>query len=1157
MEDYKAEKPGISRDRAGYGITGFFVILGICAAVLAIIVLFSGNANAELNVTVGDKAPSFIGPSSEAVCMLNITMNNNSMGINNSVDSIKITIHNDTGFGNITKLAALSGTEGSGVSIYKESGQTPEFQLGEDTLVGIPGQWNGTGPFWDVLITFSSTITVPNSSFDPLLYVIIRSSDEISDLDMFNVSINASGVNSTFGVAPLVTAASSPITADTLPPAFTGKVVDDALLPYVYYDPSTDIIYYGDDMTSSQALVVRLTGVSDVLSGVANTTFPGLLGNNGTVVTTAPFSYRYDIEANDTSSGLYYIKVYDNVGNYLEVNLSIQRDITAPAITGVDVIELSDYLYFDVGSRILYYGNEMGQSQDFYVYMIAPNDDESGLWGMRHPVNLGTGQDVKTDLPYNITFTVYSSDSSEEPLNFSIHDKVNNSYQWSMEILRDVTPPTAVLLINETSSYLHTSQNTLYYGGNMDALEPFFLEVSGVDDDLAGFSNAEFPGIFDRPSEFLGSQDVPYEYKVNRSNRISGGYEIVVRDRVFNSLSLSLYLVRDIIIPSGFFDISEDSNYIHFNSESKLLYYGDKMSSTQLFEINIKIGEDADSGFGGVIFPDFAGQNTTITTSPHSFAYEIKADTEYHGILRISLFDNVGNILNFEIELIQDNKVPVAGSINIGKDSENLYYSSENSILYYSPLPGVPAKFLVELINFDDLDSGISHARFPMLVNNTGVNMTGYLRNDYTLSGELLGDRDLTMTVFDLCGNSASVVVHLVADSNPPSYKEFTLEEDAGGLYFNKSTRYLYISVLESDDMFTVIVSNITDELSGVKYVLIPPIEGITGGRKILENDNFTEEFHLPYNEMLEGTYTFKILDNVNNVLTIDLVLVLKDNLIAPSVESVMEENGTIIDENGNVSFSLSGVDSPFELELYYKIKGGAWTRLGKCRAGEIKNFSIKMFTSLELAQPGFSSSIEFKVSDPLSNTATTRTIVVQVPDIEEETEEEEPILGSFVILVAFLILIIILFGSLFLWILPHKGDPPKAKEMMYSEKDMEAPEVKSISPEVLSLELETKEETEDEETEEDEEYECPDCGASLREEDNECPSCGAEFEEEEEEDFELDMDEGEGDSEDEESWDSDDFEDEADEDFEDDDDFELDMDEDEDEDYIYEDDDE
>jgi len=1151
MEDHEAEKPGISKGRAGYEI---IKILGICTAVLAILVLFSGDAEAELNVTAGDRAPAYIGPSSEAVCMLNITVNNNSLGDTNSIDFINITIHNESSFDNITNLAALSGSVGSGVSIYLESGQTPEFQQDEDSITGVPGQWYGNGPYWNVSISFSPAIPVPNSSSDPLLYVIVRSSDEISNLDMFSVSINGSSINSTSGTAPTVTAASSPVTADTLPPSVTGKVVDDTLLPYVYYNPLEDIIYYGDDMTNSQALVVRLTGVSDVLSGVANATFPGILGNNDTVVSNGPFSCRYDIEDNDTDSGLYLIKVYDIVGNYLEVNLTFQRDIVAPVISGVDVIELSDFLYYDVGKQILYYGNEMGQSQDFYVYMIAPQDDDSGLWGMRHPVNLGTGQDVKNDFPYNITFTVYSSDSSEEPLNFSIHDRVNNTYTWSMEILRDVTPPTADLLINETSPYLHSSLNTLYYGGNMIPLQPFSLEISGTADDLSGVWNAEFPGIFDIPSAFFGSPDVQYEYNVNRSNRISGRYEIVLRDRVFNSLSLPLNLVRDITIPSGFFDISEDSNYIHFDSGSKLLYYGNKMTSSEIFTLKVKMGDDADSGFGGVIFKDFSGQNTTITISPYSFTFEITSNTSYQGILRTSLFDNVGNTLDFEIELMPDITLPVSGIINIGKDSEFLYYSSEDSILYYSPLAGTPVKFLVELVNFDDLDSGISHVRFPLLVNNSGINISGYLRNDYDLSGEKLGDRDLTMTVFDLCGNSVSVVLHLIADSQPPSYGRFVLEEDVDALYYNKSSGLLYISVLETDEAFTVKMFNISDGLSGVKYVLIPPIEGLTGSRKILQNDNFSEEFSLPHNEKLEGTYTFKIFDNVSNVLNIDLVLVVKDNLKAPAIGTVIKENSTLIDENGNVSFSIYGVDPPFELDLYYKFKGGAWTRLGKCRAGEVKNVSIKIFTAKELAQPGFVTSIEFKVSDPLLNTATTRTIILQVPEIEmEEPEEEEPILGSFVILVAFLVLIIILFGSLFLWILPQKGEPPKAREMTGSKKEKKAGGSGSKTRGIRAVELEEAEETDEEEDlEDEEEYECPDCGASLREDEDVCPSCGAEFEEddEEDEDSELGIDEEEdGDFEDDEAWD-DDFGDDSD--FEDDDDFELDMDEDDD----YEDDD-
>ena len=1156
--DENPEKNGIRLS----GILGAVIVL---IALVAILFLFSGEAEAALNATVGDTAPAYIGPASGPVCVLNVTANNDSQGDTNVINTIKITVHNDTGFDAGEDLAALTGDSNSGIAVYEENGNTPDFQANEDTVMGVVGVWNGNGPVWDVVITFSPGIAIENNSNESLLYVVVRTSGNISNNDEFHVSVNASAIVSDNGSAPGIAASSGNVEADTEAPYFTTKFIADFTSPYIFYNSPEDVIYYGNNMEENQTLVVTLTGVSDALSMVANVTFPDAMGDTGEVVLTQPFSHSYNISAEDVDVGTVIITIYDNVGNFFEVNLTFQKDAGDPTIDEDYVGESSDYIYFEENTHVLYYGDGMTDDEDFYVFIDA-SDGGSGLWSMEFPVDFTSTVAYRQLLPYNVSYDLSSEDETEGSFDFLIHDRVNNTAVWNIVLVRDVGLPEANLTIDENSSHIHFSDNIIYYGSKMEGDQSLTLGVADDTDEASGIANIEFPGIFGLSSIYLPSPGASREHLINKSHSTSGKFKIVVIDNVFNSLELSFSIVRDTTAPECVLEISEFSDYLHFDTTNNKLFYGTQAPASQSFDVKIKMGTDDASGIYGAVFPGLSGSSTTKTTAPYSSTYTMETDTQFQGILRISLMDNVGNTLHFDIELILDTIPPETGNLLVAEVSDSLHYLSENNTLYYSPLAELPYLFTVELADYVDNVSGLSHAFFPLFDDaGRGTNVSGYFKYTYTIPQNTTGNHNLTVIMYDYCGNRIEAILHLVADGEKPAYEVFSIgvNENITDLYLDIEKGCLYISFLETDLWLPIRISNITDVLSGVNYVYYPSIDDATGGTRIYPKGNFSRTFKFTPNSKIEGTYIFKIFDNVGNVMKIPL------NIVAvESVDTPVVENRTAMDENGNVTFTLSGIDSPLELNLYYKFKEDTWIYLGKYIPGELNNVTIKMFSKEELNTPGFTRTIEFQVRDPLLNAASSKLYSIVVPEEKEGEKEDEGILGSYVLLVAFLALLIILLGSLFLVIIPHKGPAPEPEDQMEDEKgaeEEEGEEKKKVDVRSVELEEEEGEEGEEEDDqwvveeegvwddeddeipdesrdeeeeggwgdededeegegaeeghglsdesgegeeeggddEEEGEYECPDCGASLGEDDDVCSHCGAEFEEDDDDEVE------------------------------------------------------
>ena len=370
------------------------------------------------------------------------------------------------------------------------------------------------------------------------------------------------------------------------------------------------------------------------------------------------------------------------------------------------------------------------------------------------------------------------------------------------------------------------------------------------------------------------------------------------------------------------------------------------------------------------------------------------------------------------------------------ENSPYLHWDMAKGALYYSPVVDLYLNFTVELSLWEDDGAGISHGRFPPIPGNEGSNITGFLRKDYLLPKTLHGEQVLTLTVYDRCGNHINRSIRIVPDGDKPACAYYGLSNAFPGAYLGEQPWTLYTSILEKGDSFRFIMVNITDNASGILYVDTPPIYDNPGGPKLTEGGYWEGKYTVSVNGKLEGVYTFKVMDNVSNVLEIDLIVVAVDAIDEPLVSHIPGANGEDVDENGNISFSISGVDSPIEANLFYRtMTGETWIFLGSYVPGGNNNFNISIFTEEEMKKPGTKRRLEFQIRDKLGNSATSSLLPVEVPGLKEGAGEDEDkgFLDEYIVLVAFIVILLILFLSLFFIVLPSRGPEPKPGETVIS----------------------------------------------------------------------------------------------------------------------------
>lgn len=380
--------------------------LSIIIITLIVIIVLSNsapNGTADTEAIIEDIAPQFISASSPPIGVLSLRLYNET---GNSLNSIIVTITNITSFDPTIHLAPSTNGSDSGVALYNETNGILGFQWDDTLTTNTTSGWSGGPTSWNMTLGNLSGSTSPLTSSDPGVpnyYIVIRTSSTCLNGAVFNVSIQAGDINTTFGYVPVTAVWSKDITVDTLPP-----VTDiDILGPqypgaYTYINSSTEFGLNG----------------SDSGSGVNSTWYR--IWNNGAWSEWFPYTIPFNISGSDGATYIEYNST-DNLDQSEALNnITIYLDNTPPLTT----LSISE--------------PQIGKAPTIISLLtqfnLTANDFDSGILSVEYRIDEGIWAPYKE----NFTFTVFGHHN----LSYRSIDNIGNIEDIHTLWLFLNTPPT-------------------------------------------------------------------------------------------------------------------------------------------------------------------------------------------------------------------------------------------------------------------------------------------------------------------------------------------------------------------------------------------------------------------------------------------------------------------------------------------------------------------------------------------------------------------------------------------------------------------------------------------------------------------------------------------------------------------------------------------
>ncbi len=539
------------------------MFFGICLLILILMIIFSmPNSSAITKGSVQATSTEWINETSGPRVVLDVTLHNNTGGVYNNLTWIKVTFYNVSGFVPTTNLTPLSNDASSGVIIYNETNGIPGFQKNDSEIIASNSGWGSNSTHYWVTFNVDSGFSLPmNDPGSPNVYVALQTSVNLNDNTKFYVNISTNDINATWGNAPPTTGNSLLIKTDTQDPKIDGHGVTESS-DFIFYNYTTNTIWYGDDMTSAQSFDVNGTASDTGGSGLSHATFSknGLATAGNPVNDTNPATWvgtYNNVDSGDTiSPGTITVKVFDKAGNNKTWTYTVTRDTDIPNISFTGISESSDYIYWS--GSVLYYRNNVGGMSESFTIVLTDDESGSGRYN-------ASGEDAfggpSWDIDYSnsqwdISYVIDQSDSCNSPLTITVTDNVGNSDTYNLQVTLDNTGPTITSpQVVENSPYIYSYGAVpirIYYGNKMGGDEWFRVEGSASDSGsglyTANFTNCDLGSPSNdtaSPATWVGNYS-----NVGSGDSFNGWIDVYVYDNVNNSNLYRFRVYRDIADPN-------------------------------------------------------------------------------------------------------------------------------------------------------------------------------------------------------------------------------------------------------------------------------------------------------------------------------------------------------------------------------------------------------------------------------------------------------------------------------------------------------------------------------------------------------------------------------------------------------------------------------
>jgi len=719
-----------------------------------------------------------------------------------------------------------------------------------------------------------------------------------------------------------------PVTLDNASPVISvpAPAIDDGGSEYLHVDDLVDHlkVYYGDDMPGNETFTVSGTAVDVGGAGLERAVFDSnALGTPADDTSPTIWSGDYaNVDASDTfgdpTPETFNVTLLDNVGNTAVQAFTAVRDTTAPVLTFTGITESSPYIYWD--DPTLYYSND--QAMTDHTFTISMTDTEAGS-GTAYASGEEAFNDTPVDAtygpPWEIDYTISTGETCDGTITVTAKDNVGNLDTHDLTVVLDNAAPVITgPSIAELSEYLHAVGTTIYYGDDMSSDQTFTVQGS-ADDNVggAGLDYATFtpdgdlgsPANDTDPASWSGAYNT-----VSNTDTSTGPLVVTVYDMVANSSTTSFTVVRDITAPTPTLDgVTESSPFIYWDtSPPKTLYYSSDQGMSDSFTV-VVTDDEAGSGRRSATGEAAFGDTPTDTgyASQWDLDYTINTDetNDSGGTITVTVTDNVGNKDTVDVTVVLDNAGPVITSPAITESSPYMYVDVPLLTLYYGNgmTPSTPQTFTLSG-DASDGGAGLDQATFP--ANELGGPLPDTDPAAWSGDYDDVDDGDnwegtINVSLFDNVGNETQQGFIIIWDDEPPVLTITGITETSAYIHYDGAVLHFSNDQAMTDHAFTINLTD-TEALSGRVSAT-----GETHFGDTPTDGTYTTQWQLTYtideSDVTDGTITITATDNVSNVDTIDLPVVL-DNAGPVIADQAVVESSAYLHGSGSTVYYGNGM---------------------------------------------------------------------------------------------------------------------------------------------------------------------------------------------------------------------------------------------------------
>lgn len=568
------------------------------------------------------------------------------------------------------------------------------------------------------------------------------------------------------------------IIADTDSPTGSNSYEEISQGQYIYNSSST-YLYYSNNQATFKVIGTIATHGGSGNYGVRFTDAFDQGANSSD--TSDPYERQYQVNVDDSDTVLYII-LYNNAGNSYEIEVTLDKDTTAPADGSNDITDIAEsslWLYDVGGTTDIWYGDDMPSGQSFTITVGTYADDKSGIYRMVGESFFGESEKEDLTADYSFVYSPSSGDTETGSLNITAIDNVGN-YQIidTITVSRDTTVDAPTIIgLSESSESLHTSgTSTFWYSEVMGATEQTMtISIGATDAGGSGVYAVEFPANWGK-SEWNDTESTyARNYLFSSSDSDTGTITLYSHDNVGNTNSISFTAYKDTTAGTTTFWYFEESSF-YITTSGSTIYYSDESFTGETITLRVKSNDTGANPSGGpykVLFGAWDEQSASNDTGGSYWERDYTLDgDDTAGTITVKMYDNVGNLeSSLIITVTRLTESPTFTITTVAETSEWLYNQSLTQFYYGDDMASAQTFDITGSVSYAGVD-GISHV-------NTTITWFGDSPTDssdpylltFTVENTDTDTGTLTVIVWTNTGKNGTDTITVTRDTtNPNAY---------------------------------------------------------------------------------------------------------------------------------------------------------------------------------------------------------------------------------------------------------------------------------------------------------------------------------------------------------------------------------------------------